>query len=149
MVSTFLLATVKSGLKESGAEVLLKSQDSRRWGFQTYYSRGKTRMDQIAELMGKSCKNNKSFRLPSVPEEDLGVMPMGYVPPWRHWGGSHSPCCRAARELFPVMGKGDQWLRGINTESPESRGVPARFAILQRGMCGVGGGRQRAVVCLL
>lgn len=52
VVSTFLLAMVRSVFKESRVEVLLKSQDSRRWGFQTYQSREMTRMDQIAEFMG-------------------------------------------------------------------------------------------------
>ena len=52
VVSTFLLTTARSGFKESRAEVLLKSQDSRRWGFQTYQSWETTRMDQIAEFMG-------------------------------------------------------------------------------------------------
>lgn len=39
-------------------------------------------MDQIAEFMGLWCKNNKFFSLLSVPEEKLGVMSTGYVPPW-------------------------------------------------------------------
>lgn len=45
-----------------------------------------------------------------------------------------------------MKGRGDRWVWGINTESPESREVLARFTALQRGTCEVGGGREHAVV---
>lgn len=38
VVSTFHPTTARSGLEESGAEIFLNSQDSWRWGFQTYQS---------------------------------------------------------------------------------------------------------------
>lgn len=127
------------------------------------------------DLVGLWCTTSKSFGLLPIPQEQLGLLPVGYLPPQLYrvllgltglyWlvlgrqGCGCSPQRRMVAVQFPVMGLGPV-IWGISTQSPESHEVPAHVPIPQRhtgwprARCGVGAmglglGRRERAVCFV